>query len=150
MTDRPLPKSADRNPRTMEEARVLVKYVESLFNPWNVDALVDGFTPDCVVRFCDIPEFHGQETLRKFFIARSERQKDYKLVKTLRSLMNDTICGIGEGTWVDVATGEKMWGFGCEIWQLRKGKIAVWEGAFNAAAFGSRSTSGPLPLWTPS
>ena len=39
------------NPRTVEEARAFVKHVESLFMPWNIDALVDGFTDDCVVRF---------------------------------------------------------------------------------------------------
>ena len=140
---------ANRNPQTIDEARALVKYVESLFQPWNVDALVDGFTPDCIVRFCDIPEFRGQETLRKFFEARAGRQKDYKLVKTLRSFANDTISGIGEGTWIDLSTGQQMRGFGVEIWQLRDGKIAAWEGAFNAAPVGAPSTSGPLTHWTP-
>ena len=41
----------DRNLRTAEEARALVAHVESLFMPWNIDALVAGFTDDCVVRF---------------------------------------------------------------------------------------------------
>jgi nuclear transport factor 2 (NTF2) superfamily protein len=150
MDTQPLPKAGDRNPRTLEEARSLVKYVESLFNPWNVDALVDGFTPDCVVRFCDIPEFTGQEVLRKFFIARSQRQKDYKLTKTLRAFMNDTVCGIGEGEWLDLSTGLKMRGFGCEVWKLRSGKIAVWEGAFNASPIGAEPASGPLTHWKPS
>jgi hypothetical protein len=40
----------NRNPRTIEEGRSLVKHVESLFMPWNIDALVDGFTEDCAVR----------------------------------------------------------------------------------------------------
>jgi hypothetical protein len=30
-----------------------------------------------------------------------------------------------------------MRGFGCEIWQMRDGKIAVWEAAFNASQAGS-------------
>ena len=138
-----------RNPHTIEEARALVKYVESLFNPWNVDALVDGFTPDCVVRFCDIPEFRGQEKLRQFFTARAARQKDYKLVKTLRSFVGDTIAGVGEGEWIDLSTGQKMRGFGVEIWQLRDGKIAVWEGSFSAGPVGAPPSSGPLTQWTP-
>src|SRR6266496_4935389 len=37
-----LRKEAARNPRTIEEARALVAHVESLFMPWNLDALVDG------------------------------------------------------------------------------------------------------------
>lgn len=130
MSGQPLPKSLDRNPRTMEEAQVLVKYVESLFDPWNVDALVDGFTPDCVVRFADVPQFTGQKALRDLFTARSARQKDYKLRKHLRALMNDTVAIMGEGEWFDLVTGQQMAGWGCEIWKLRDGKIAVWEGAF--------------------
>jgi nuclear transport factor 2 (NTF2) superfamily protein len=138
------------NPEATEEAAAFVKYVESLFNPWNVDALVDGFTPDCVVRFCDIPEFIGQEKLRDFFLTRSKRQKDYKLVKTMRSYANNVISGIGHGEWIDLSTGKHMWGFGVEIWHLRDGKIAVWEGAFNAAPVGEGGASGPLTKWSPS
>jgi hypothetical protein len=41
---------------TLEEARTFVKHVESLFMPWNVEAIVAGFTEDCVVRFGDLPE----------------------------------------------------------------------------------------------
>jgi nuclear transport factor 2 (NTF2) superfamily protein len=110
---------------------------------------VDGFTADCVVRFCDIPEFTGQKTLREFFLARSSRQKDYKLKKTLRSFVNDTIAGVGEGEWIDLQTSKKMRGFGCEIWKLRDGKIAIWEGAFNASPVGIAPASGPLTNWTP-
>jgi hypothetical protein len=51
MSEQPLQKEVDRNPRTPEDARKLVQHVESLFMPWNIDALVDGFTDDCVVRF---------------------------------------------------------------------------------------------------
>jgi len=43
-----LRKEESRNPRTLEEALALVKHVESLFMPWNIDALADGFTEDCV------------------------------------------------------------------------------------------------------
>jgi hypothetical protein len=35
MSVRPLRKEGDRNPRTAEEAKALVKHVESLFMPWN-------------------------------------------------------------------------------------------------------------------
>jgi nuclear transport factor 2 (NTF2) superfamily protein len=137
MSVQPLSKSRNGNPRTIDEARALVKYVESLFNPWNVDALVAGFVPDCVVRFGDLPEFRGHDALRKFFTARSQRQKHYTLVKTLKAFTSDTICNTWEGQWEDSATGQKMAGFGCEVWLMRDGKIAVWEGAFNAAPVGS-------------
>jgi len=51
-----------------------VAYVESLFMPWNIDALVSGFTEDCVVRFGVIPEFRGRDALRKFFETRRAKR----------------------------------------------------------------------------
>ena len=66
MEVQPLRQRENRNPRTIEEGRFLVKQVESLFMPWNIDALVDGFTEDCTVRFGTVPEFHGRTALREF------------------------------------------------------------------------------------
>jgi nuclear transport factor 2 (NTF2) superfamily protein len=121
-----------RNPGTVEECRSFVAYVESLFMPWNVDALVDGFTEDCVVRFGIVPEFSGREALRAFFMARSVRQKGYRLKKQFRTLMNDIMTNVWDGEWEDSATGRPMKGFGVEVWTMRGGKIAVWETAFNS------------------
>ena len=124
---------AARNPRNDEEARALVKHVESLFMPWNIDALVDGFTEDCVVRFGTVPEFRGREPLRQFFTTRSTKQKGYRLTKQFRSLSGDTIANVWNGEWQDAESGAAMKGFGVETWQMRDGKIAVWEAAFNVA-----------------
>ena len=52
-------KGEDHNLRTNEVARSFVAHVESLFMPWNIEALVAGFTEDCVVRFDVIPELEG-------------------------------------------------------------------------------------------
>jgi nuclear transport factor 2 (NTF2) superfamily protein len=131
MAVQPLRKEESRNPRTIEEARTLVKHVESLFMPWNVDALADGFTEDCIVRFGSVPEFKGREAVRTFFRTRSARQKNYRLTKQLRSLAGDTITNIWDGAWEDTETGAPMKGFGVEVWVLRDSKIAVWEAAFN-------------------
>src|ERR1700686_3035168 len=127
-----LRESASGNPRSADEARVLVKHVESLFMPWNIDALVDGFTEDCIVRFGIVPEFRGRGALRAFFMARSARQKGYRLKKQFRTLMNDTMTNIWDGEWEDSGTGRLMKGFGVEVWTMRGGKIAVWETAFNS------------------
>ena len=124
-------KAADRNPRTIEEARAFVGHVEALFMPWNVEALVDGFTEDCVVRFGTVPEFRGREALRQFFLARSARQKGYRLRKQCRGLMNDVMTNIWDGEWEDAGTGRRMRGFGVEVWTMRDGKIAIWEASFN-------------------
>jgi len=123
----------NRNPRTIEEARTLVRHVESLFMPWNIGALVDGFTDDCTVRFGTLPEFRGRTALREFFTTRSAKQKDYRLRKHLRVLADDAMTNVWEGEWQDAATGVAMKGFGVELWILRDGKIAVWEAAFNVA-----------------
>lgn len=134
--------SPARNPRTVEEARALVARVEALFMPWNIPALIAGFTEDCIVRFGDIPEFRGRAALEVLFRARSERQKDYRLRKELRALMGDTIANYWEGEWQDRVTGARMTGRGVEIWVMRGGKIAVWEAAFNINEVGKPSAMG--------
>ena len=131
-----------RNPRTVDEARALVARIEALFMPWNVPALVAGFTEDCIVRFGDLPEFRGRAALEKLFRERSERQKNYRLHKELRALMGDTIANYWEGEWADRVTGATMAGRGVEIWVMRDGKIAVWEAAFNANETGKPSSMG--------
>jgi nuclear transport factor 2 (NTF2) superfamily protein len=133
MTAQAVKKEGNRNPRTSEEARSFVAHVESLFMPWNVDALVAGFTEDCVVRFGVIPEFHGRDALRKFFETRRAKQKGYRLRKQFRALMNDVMSNVWEGEWEDADTGRRMKGFGVEVWTMRDGTIAVWEASFNAA-----------------
>jgi len=125
-----------RNPANLDEARAFVRHVESLFMPWNIDALVAGFTEDCAVRFGTVPKFTGQQALRAFFTGRSARQKDYRLNKELRSLDGDTITNTWRGTWQDAESGVAMKGFGVEVWKMRDGRIAVWEAAFNVAPAG--------------
>src|SRR5436305_6607576 len=94
-----------RNPQTIEEARGFVAHVESLFMPWNLDALLAGFTEDCIVRFGDLPEFRGKAALETLFRGRMERQKDYRLRKQLRAFAGDTIVNSWEGEWEDRSTG---------------------------------------------
>ena len=115
----------------LAEAQALVKRVEALFMPWNVDALVAGFTEDCVVRFGSVPELRGRESVRAFFKTRSARQRNYRLTKQLRSLAGDTITNVWDGAWEDAESGAPMKGFGVEVWVMRDGKIAIWEAAFN-------------------
>ena len=131
-----------RNPRTPEEARAFVAHVEKLFMPWDIPALIDGFTEDCVVRFGDLPEFRGRPALEKLFRGRAERQVDYRLRKQFRALMGDTIANYWEGEWRDRATGAVMAGRGVEIWVMRDGRIAVWEAAFNTNEIGKPSAMG--------
>src|SRR5437588_7928304 len=91
---------ANHNPRTAEEARAFVAHVESLFMPWSIDGLVDGFTEDCEVRFGNV-ELHGRAALRAFFAARSAKQRNYRLRKRLRALSGDMLSNVWEGEWQD-------------------------------------------------
>jgi nuclear transport factor 2 (NTF2) superfamily protein len=96
------------NPRTIEEARAFVMKVESMFTPWNVEALVNGFTEDCVVRFGELPEMQGRAELEKFFRARSARQKGYRLKKELHAFVGDTLANTWTGEWEDAQTGNRV------------------------------------------
>jgi nuclear transport factor 2 (NTF2) superfamily protein len=131
VTVQELNKVKGRNPANPDEARAFIKHVESLFMPWDVDGLVDGFTSDCIARFGTLPEMRGADALRSFFEARQAKQKNYRLKKELRTLANDTMTNVWEGEWEDSQTGMAMKGFGVEFWRLKDGKIAVWEAAFN-------------------
>ena len=132
MTPESLRTDARHNPATQEEARAFVKHVESLFMPWNVEALVAGFTQDCVVRFGTV-ELRGHQALRATKKSRSAKQKNYRLNKRLCALMHDTVANVWDGEWEDADTGIAMKGFGVELWVMRDGKIARWEAAFNSA-----------------
>jgi nuclear transport factor 2 (NTF2) superfamily protein len=140
MSPQPLRSEASRNPRTVEEARALVAHVESLFMPWNIDALVDGFTEDCVIRFGTLGEFRGSDALRAFFTARSRRQKNYRLTKEVRTLDGDRLTNVWTGAWEDAESGTAMKGFGIEVWTMDAGRIAIWEAAFNVGPATSEMT----------
>jgi nuclear transport factor 2 (NTF2) superfamily protein len=131
-----------RNPQTLDEARVFVAHVQSLFMPWNLPGLLAGFSEDCVVRFGDLPEFRGKAALEQLLRSRSERQRNYRLRKELRALMGETIANSWEDEWQDRVTGKEMAGRGVEIWLIRDARIAVWEAAFNFNEIGRPSAMG--------
>jgi nuclear transport factor 2 (NTF2) superfamily protein len=135
---------AGQNPRTEADARAFVAHVEQLFMPWNIEALLAGFTEDCAIRFGDLPELAGKPALEDLFQSRMGRQKDYRLKKEFRALMGDKIANYWEGWWEDRLTGKKMQGRGVEVWTMRNGKIAVWEAAFNVKEEGGASAMGLL------
>jgi nuclear transport factor 2 (NTF2) superfamily protein len=134
---------SEGNPKTLQEAEALVRQVEQLCMPWNVDGMAAGFTDDCVARFGLLPEMRGREAVREFFRKRSERQKNYRLKKNIRAMVGSTLAIDWNATWEDSQTGEMMQGHGVEIWQLRGGKLAVWEAAFN---IGAKDSEGQLGI----
>jgi len=113
------------------QANALLRAVEEMFHRRDIDALVKGFTEDCVFRFAEQSEQRGRDALRKFFTARLSRQKDYRLKKTLLALDGNALTNLWEGTWEDASTRKQMIGRGLEVWRMRDGMIAVWDAAFN-------------------
>ncbi len=116
---------------TKAQANQLLRAVEAMFHRSDIEALVRGFTEDCVVRFAEQPERRGRQALQDFFTARSARQKNYRLKKRLLALDRNVLANVWEGTWEDRDTGKKMIGRGLEVWRMRDGRIAVWDAAFN-------------------
>jgi nuclear transport factor 2 (NTF2) superfamily protein len=124
-----VPEGAGRWSR--QQADALLRAVEDMFHRRDIDALVHGFTEDCVFRFAEQPEQRGRGALRSFFAARFSRQKNYRLRKTLLALDGNILANLWEGTWEDATTGKAMAGRGVEAWTMRDGMIAVWDAAFN-------------------
>jgi nuclear transport factor 2 (NTF2) superfamily protein len=113
------------------QADALLRAVEDMFHRRDIDALVNGFTDDCVFRFAEQPEQRGRAALRQFFMARLSRQRNYRLRKSLLALAGNKLANLWDGTWEDVKTGKAMRGRGLEVWTMRDGMIAVWDAAFN-------------------
>jgi nuclear transport factor 2 (NTF2) superfamily protein len=126
---------------TTDQANALLRAVEDMFHRVDVEALVHGFTDDCVFRFAEQPERRGRDALRAFFTARLSRQKNYRLNKTLLALDGNVLTNVWEGTWEDCDTGTRMQGRGLETWRMRDGMIAVWDAAFNVWAQDGPRTS---------
>lgn len=125
----------------LEEARQLVKRVETLFAKKDLKQIMAGYTEDVVTRFADFPEMKGKAELEKFLAARFARQKNYRLRKDLRAMMGNIIGNYWEGEWDDAKTGKKMMGRGTEFWTMRDGKVAVWEATFNVWEVGGKPVS---------
>jgi len=113
------------------QANALLRAVEDMFHRRDIDALVNGFTDDCIFRFAEQPEQQGRTALREFFVARLSRQRNYRLRKSLLALDGNKLANLWDGTWEDAKTGKAMRGRGLEVWTMRDGMIAVWDAAFN-------------------
>ena len=114
-----------------KQASALLRAVERMFHRRDIDALVNGFSEDCVFRFAEQPEQRGRKALREFFEARLSRQQNYRLKKTLMALDRNRLANAWDGTWEDAKTGKPMRGRGLEVWTMHDGKIAIWHAAFN-------------------
>src|SRR5258706_15087625 len=93
------PKGHDR--WTEAQANALLRAVEDMFHRRDVDALVHGFTEDCVVRFAEQPERRGGAPRGRRFSARLARPQGQPPTQTLLGLGG---AGVGQNrgrAWVD-------------------------------------------------
>ena len=124
---------------TREFALKLVQNVEDIFGRGDVEAILQGYTDDIVIRFADIPEIRGKAAAERFLRARFARQRNYRLRKVLRMLEGDMLGNYWDGEWEDAITGKTMCGRGTEFWTVRDGKVALWEATFNVWEKGGKA-----------
>ena len=124
-------------------ARAFVAHVESLFMPWNIPALLDGFTDDCVDQVRRPARVPRQGGARKAVPQPQRAAEGLPPAQGIpRADRATAIANYWEGEWEDRATGKQMHGRGVEIWVMRGGRIAVWEAAFNVNEKGKPSAMG--------
>ena len=117
---------------TVEDARDLVQLFAKVTSSKNVDDFLNGFTDDCIVRYGEFPEMRGKEVFRPFVEQMfSDRLKNFRCEKSLRSLSGNVIGGTWESTWTDAESGKKRAGRGFEFWIMRDRQIARWDAGFN-------------------
>ena len=116
---------------TRDEARKIVQRAEDTFNRGDVAAILGRYADDIVIRFAGIPEIRGKAAAERFLRARSARQKNYRVKKTLFMVEGFKIGATYTVRWEDAKTGKAMLGRGVELWQYRDGKLVLWEAALN-------------------
>ncbi|MGO8800123.1 MAG: nuclear transport factor 2 family protein [Roseiarcus sp.] len=123
------------------EALQVVQRAEDTFNRGDVEAILNRYAEDVVIRFAGIPEIRGKTAAGEFLRARFARQKGYRLKKTLFMVEGDKIGATYAASWEDARTGKSMLGHGAEFWRYRDGKLAYWEAALNVWEAGADASA---------
>ena len=116
---------------SLEEATRILRYNERLVSQAAVSEIVAGFTDDALVIFGDLPPMRGKQALEGFLTARFERQKEYRLKKTLRAISGNTVASTWVGEWLDARTGKRMLIRGAEFMTYTAGKCERWDAMVN-------------------
>jgi len=112
-----------------DEALNVVQRAEDTFNRGDVDAIVNRYAADVVIRFAGLPEIQGKAAAERFLRARFARQNNYRLKKTLFMVEGFKIGATYSASWEDTRTGKAMRGRGAEFWQYRDAKLQLWDAA---------------------
>jgi nuclear transport factor 2 (NTF2) superfamily protein len=112
-----------------DEALNIVQRAEDTFNRCDVDAILNRYAEDVVIRFAGLPEIQGKAAAERFLRARFARQNNYRLKKTLFMVDGFKIGATYSASWEDARTGKPMLGRGAEFWRYRDGKLKLWDAA---------------------
>jgi uncharacterized protein len=126
---------------TRDEARLIVQRAEDTFNRGDIDAILNRYADDIVIRFAGIPEIKGKTAAEQFLRARFARQKNYRVNKTLFMVDDFKIGATYTVSWDDAKTGKAMHGRGVELWQYRDGKLILWDAALNVWEVGADNST---------
>jgi nuclear transport factor 2 (NTF2) superfamily protein len=124
-----------------EEAEKIVQRAQGSWNRGEIETTLSRYADDIVIRFAGLPEIKGKAAAEKFLRARSAREKNYRVEKTLFMVQGFKIGAIFTNSFEDAKTGKKVLGRGAEFWQFRDGKLVLWEGALNIWDEGTDTTS---------
>lgn len=141
-------------PFTLVSARAKVRAAEDAWNSRDPDRVVLAYTEDCVWR--NRSEFLvGREAIRAFLRGKWQRERDYRLIKSLWAYGDNRIAVRFQYEWHDDA-GQWWRSYGNELWEFASdGRMARREASINdvAIATGERrftwSPSGARPADVP-
>jgi nuclear transport factor 2 (NTF2) superfamily protein len=111
------------------EALNIVQRAEDTFNRGDVDAILNRYAEDVVIRFAGLPEIHGKAAAERFLRARFARQNNYRLKKTFFMVEGFKIGSTYLASWEDARIGKPMLGRGAEFWQYRDAKLQMCDAA---------------------
>jgi uncharacterized protein len=117
-------------PFTLETARAKVRMAEDAWNSRDADRVVLAYTEDCIWRNRST-FLRGREELRAFLRGKWERERDYRLVKSLWAFGDERIAVRFQYEWHDEA-GEWHRSYGNELWEFAAdGRMARREASIN-------------------
>ncbi len=117
-------------PFMAETARAKVRLAEDAWNSRDPDRVVLAYTEDCVWRNRSV-FLTGRAELRAFLQGKWQRERDYRLIKSLWSFGDDRIAVRFQYEWHD-ETGNWHRSYGNELWEFAAdGRMARREASIN-------------------
>jgi hypothetical protein len=117
--------------------RALTHY-QDLFSRGDVEGILEDFADDVRVQYASFAPFVGKQKLRELLHRRFANMRNYELDKRLEFVSPPRFAASWTGTWVDVATGDRMELYGLEILTLRDGKFSAWSASVSAWRHGEQ------------